>query len=857
MGARGTQGVRGARREPAMVLIGWNGGRGATATLDRVARPCRALFALRLETVVHGGTKERLSSQSLLQTRLCSATRSAAAASRAVELRFIATPGTAESGWRDEVACYLLARVAGWAGDRAELRNHAAAFAADLRDLLASTLPHYRFAPVESVAELRRALRPFAAADLVEVRHRVFAPTTNGGIAPLPLPLPLLGAPDSDAIVELMLRQPLPTAAGFSFEPLPVEDDLALAMPIEAAGHEPEAMVGAVRREALYGEQLSVQALTRVHEERTTQRWQAQHLAALRQRAFRVRIHLAGAGRLSDALIATVAGEVGGPGEYTAEAAWQDPTLPLAGGARVVRPRSARLRGETRAEFATARESFEQLGFTPWGEEQDTACPSELTCLADLGEATRLFALPAAAPWLPARHGALALPYPGGVTEGLKLGVNRVRDAGRDVLLPFGARHHHVWMVGQTGTGKSTLLETLIEQDIHSGRGVIVIDPHGDLIHQVLGRIPASRTRDVILFDPADTAHPVGINPLEARGEDAQALVVSSFIGLLTKLYDPYHQGIVGPRFEHAARNGILTVMANGGTLIEVVRVFQDDAFVTTLLPNVTDPLVKRYWTDQIAKTADFHRSEILDWIVSKFGHFVTDPTMRRILGQEKSSFSFRKAMDSGKIVLLSLAKGLLGSENANFLGLILLPMVLHAALSRADLPMAQRRDVVLYVDEFQNYATDSLALMLAEARKYHLALTLANQHVGQLTKEIRDAVLGNVGSILSFRLGAADAAAMEQIFAPSPLAAEHLIGLPNFTAYGRLLIGGQHTPVFTVETEPVTRRHSAARAEAIRKVVRRTYARPRAKVDDEIMERAHLNDKPAPRRSSLFSLTS
>ncbi|MFI5274302.1 MAG: type IV secretory system conjugative DNA transfer family protein, partial [Ktedonobacterales bacterium] len=542
----------------------------------------------------------------------------------------------------------------------------------------------------------------------------------------------------------------------------------------------------------------------------------------------------------------TLAGEVGGPGQLTAEAAWQDPTLPLAGGARPRRPRSSHAPGKAKSEFTLACENFERLGFAPWGEETAAACPPELACLADLGEATRLFALPAAAPWLPLQHGS--------VLDGLALGVNRVRSAGRAVLLPYEARHHHVWMVGQTGTGKSTLLESLIEQDIAAGRGVIVIDPHGDLMQQVLGRVPASRVKDVILFDPADTAYPMSINPLEATGEDAQALVVSTFIGLLTKLYDPYHQGIVGPRFEHAARNGILTVMANGGTLIEVVRVFQDDAFVQTLLPKVQDPLVKRYWTDQISKTNEFHRSEILDWIVSKFGHFVTDPTMRRILGQSKSSFSFREAIDSGKIVLLSLAKGLLGSENANFLGLILLPMVLHAALSRADLPAAKRRDAVLYVDEFQNYATDSLALMLAEARKYHLALTLANQHVGQLTNEIRDAVLGNVGSILSFRLGASDAAAMEQIFAPSPVRSEHLIGLPNFTAYGRLLIGGQHTPVFTLETEPVTRRWNAARAAAIRAYSRRTYTKPRAAVDAAITERARLNEPAAPRRMSLLS---
>jgi hypothetical protein len=667
------------------------------------------------------------------------------------------------------------------------------------------------------------------------------------------LPLPLLGVPDVDTIVDLMLHQPEPSAVSFCFEPLPVDADLPLVTQEEGASREPEAIVGAVARQALFGEQLSVQALTRVHEDRSMLRWQAQHLAALRQRAFRLRIQIASAGEISDALVATLVGEVGGPGRLTADAAWQDPTLPLAGGAEWVRPRSARLRGKSQSEFATAVGNWRTLGFQPWGEAMTAASVAGLSFLADLGEATRLFALPTAATWLPAQHAALALPFRGGVHDGLRLGVSRVRDTEREVLVSHESRIHHLWMVGQTGTGKSTLLESLIEQDIHAGRGVIVIDPHGDLIRQVLGRIPAARTRDVILFDPADTAYPVGINPLAAQGEDAQALVVSSFIGLLTKLYDPYHQGIVGPRFEHAARNGLLTVMANGGTLIEVVRVFQDDSFVAKLLPQVTDPLVKRYWTDQIARTSDFHRSEVLDWIVSKFGHFVTDPTLRRILGQTKSSFSFREAMDSGKIVLLSLAKGLLGSDNANFLGLILLPMVLHAALSRADLPLTQRRDVSLYVDEFQNYATDSLALMLAEARKYKLALMLANQHVGQLTQEVRDAVVGNAGNLLSFRVGASDAAAMERIFSPSPVSTEHLIGLPNFTAYGRLLIAGQHTPVFTLETEPITSRWSKARAEAIRAYTRKTYGRPRSVVDEEINERAHLND--APTRRSGFSL--
>ena len=254
-----------------------------------------------------------------------------------------------------------------------------------------------------------------------------------------------------------------------------------------------------------------------------------------------------------------------------------------------------------------------------------------------------------------------------------------------------------------------------------------------------------------------------------------------------------------------------------GGTLIEFMRAFTDEGFVRReLLPKITDPLVKRYWTDQIAHTADFHKSEVLDWIVSKFGRFVTDPTIRRIVGQSRSSFSFRAAMDEGKIVLLSLAKGLVGGDNANFLGLVLLPMILHAALSRAELPANQRRDVALYIDEFHNYASDSLALMLAEARKYHLALTLANQHVGQLTHEIRDAVIGNVGSQLAMRVGVSDAAIMEQVLAPSPVTGDALTGLPNFTAYGRLLLRGQRTPAFTLETELAKRPFDERRVRAI-----------------------------------------
>ena len=506
-----------------------------------------------------------------------------------------------------------------------------------------------------------------------------------------------------------------------------------------------------------------------------------------------------------------------------------------------VHPRSAVHAGTS--EAATAVANLEALAFTPWGDHGRELAPY----LVDLSEAARIFALPAAATWLDAYAYALPLPFREHVADGVALGRNRQPQGSIPVRLPLASRGQHTWIVGQTGTGKSTLLESLVLQDIHAGRGVIVIDPHGELIAQIQSKIPPRRLEDVILFDPADTDFPVALNMLEAETEDEQALVVSSFIGLLRKLFDPHAIGIVGPRFEHSVRNGLLTVMSppNGGTLVELMRVLTDDKFMRSLLPYVKDPIVRRYWEDQIAKTSDFHRSEVLDYVVSKFGPFVTDFTMRRIVGQLRNPFKFRAAMDEQRIVLISLAKGRLGSTNANFLGLLLLPMILQATLGRANLAPTDRRECTLYIDEFQNYATDSLALMLAEARKYRLALVLANQHVGQLTGEIRDAVLGNVGSIIAFRLGAADALAMEQILAPSPIGADQLINLPNFTAYVRLLIDGKRTPAFTLHTERPIYPTDLDMIAHTRDFSRATYARPRAEVDAEINARANMNGAP------------
>ncbi len=290
-----------------------------------------------------------------------------------------------------------------------------------------------------------------------------------------------------------------------------------------------------------------------------------------------------------------------------------------------------------------------------------------------------------------------------------------------------------MYIIGKTGVGKSEFLKDMILQDIRAGHGVCFIDPH-DTIDLILPLIPPERAEDVILFDPSDTERPMGLNMLEAQTEEQKHLVVTSIIGLMYKLFDPHQTGIIGPRFEHAVRNAMLTVMSEpGNTFVEVMRVLTDQNFVQELLPKVKDPIIRRYWTDQIAQTSDFHKSEVLDYITSKFGRFVTNTMMRNMIGQSESSFNFRKAMDEGKILLISLAKGKIGEENSNFLGLILVPKILVAAMSRQDIPQDQRRDFYLYVDEFQNFATPDFAQILSEARKYRLNLTVANQFIGQI----------------------------------------------------------------------------------------------------------------------------
>lgn len=443
--------------------------------------------------------------------------------------------------------------------------------------------------------------------------------------------------------------------------------------------------------------------------------------------------------------------------------------------------------------------------------------------------------------WLKAR----TAPAPASIaTSGLYLGKSLFRGQERSIYLGRKDRQRHMYIVGKTGMGKSEFLKDMILQDIKNGEGLCFIDPH-DTIDLILPLIPPERAEDVILFDPSDTQRPMGLNMLEADTEEQKHLMVTAIIGLMYKLFDPHQTGIIGPRFEHAVRNAMLTVMAEkGNTIVEVMRALTDTSFVQELLPKVNDPIVRRYWTDQIAQTSDFHKSETLDYITSKFGRFVTNKMMRNIIGQSESSFNFRKIMDEGKILLISLAKGKIGEENSSFLGLILVPKILAAAMSRQDIPQEDRKDFYLYVDEFQNFATPDFAQILSEARKYRLNLTVANQFIGQMEEEIKNAIFGNVGTIVSFRVGVQDAGYLQHEFQPTFTEGD-LINIEAFSAYVRTLVNNEVVPPFSMslykDVEAEKKASNPRVAELIRELSRLKYGKPEDLVEAEIAKRSRL----------------
>ena len=444
--------------------------------------------------------------------------------------------------------------------------------------------------------------------------------------------------------------------------------------------------------------------------------------------------------------------------------------------------------------------------------------------------------------WLNAKRAPAPAQIP---TEGLYIGKSVYRGISRPVYLSDSDRRRHMYIIGKTGTGKSGLLKDLIMQDIRAGRGLCFMDPHGDAVEDILRLVPPERAEDVVYFNPADTERPMGLNLLEAKTIDQQHFVATSVINMMYKLFDPYKTGIVGPRFEHMVRNAVLTAFAQeGSTFVEVVRLMTDPTLVQEYLPKVQDPMVRRYWTDQIAQTAEFHKSEVLDYVVSKFGRFVTNVMVRNMIGQSQSAFSFREVMDNGKILLVNLSKGALGEENSNFLGLVLVPRILMAAMSRSDIPEDQRRDFYLYVDEFQNFATPDFAQILSEARKYRLNLCVANQFIGQIDEDVKNAIFGNVGTIACYRVGVTDASYLTREFQPV-FDEDDLLNIERFNVYMKTIVNNEPVPPFSVDLTrdmgQVQAQKNEKVAEIIREMSRLKYGRDRALVEAEINRRAKL----------------
>lgn len=434
-----------------------------------------------------------------------------------------------------------------------------------------------------------------------------------------------------------------------------------------------------------------------------------------------------------------------------------------------------------------------------------------------------------------------AVPLPSRLPqEGAIIGesIMPVRGEPQPIRITPGDRLRHVYVVGRTGTGKSTLLHNMALQDIQAGLGVGVIDPHGDLVEGLLANIPPHRRHDVILFDPADVERPVGLNILDVQGAYAQNVVIADFIGLLYTLFDPNRIGMIGPRFENAVRNAMLTAMdISGSTFIEVVRILTDKKFREACLELVTDPVVKSYWTDVAPNIARMGDGDMLDYVTSKFGRFVNDRLMRNIIGQSHNALDFKHIMNEGKILLVNLAKGKIGPESSHFLGLLLMPQLFIAALSRARLHHDDRRLFSLYVDEFHNFTTPAFSTMLAEARKYGVAMTVANQFISQLTPTIREAVFGNVGTLLSFRVGIKDAAFLAQEFYPT-FNENDLINLPNYFMLIKTLVDGNAVSPFPVKTLADTSVGDVVAADQLRAYSQARYGRDERVVNLEIRQR-------------------
>lgn len=430
--------------------------------------------------------------------------------------------------------------------------------------------------------------------------------------------------------------------------------------------------------------------------------------------------------------------------------------------------------------------------------------------------------------------------------EGLLLGHNVYRGNAQPIYMKNEDRFRHFYVIGQTGTGKSSIFQSMARQDLRNGNGLCVVDPHGSLIEQLLPFVPKSRVDDVIIFDPSDTERPMGLNLLEADGEEEKDMVALDAMNIMIKLFD---EEVFGPRIQDYFRNGCLTLMSdpNGGALTDMVRLFTDDAFQRSKVKNITNPIIKSFWTNQMAKTGAREKGEMIPYFAAKFGAFITNSMMRNIIGQTKSAFDLSTIMNEKKILFMNLSKGAMGEINSKLLGLIIVSKIQTAALRRQkELTKGKKpEDFFLYIDEFQNYVTDSIESILSEARKYRLSLNIAHQYIGQIDQSnkkggtnLKDAIFGNVGTMMCYKIGAQDSEYMGKEMEPA-FSDQDLINIDKYKAAIKLSVDTQPSKPFSITPlNPYLEKGDAEIGTALKQISRLTFGRSKKFVEKEIFAR-------------------
>lgn len=442
------------------------------------------------------------------------------------------------------------------------------------------------------------------------------------------------------------------------------------------------------------------------------------------------------------------------------------------------------------------------------------------------------------------------------ITDGVLIGRNEYRGAIKEIRLSVNDRRRHMYVIGASGMGKSVFLKNIAYQDMIEGKGFCFIDPHGDVTEELLSMVPEDRIDDVIYFDPSDMEFPIGMNMLEAKTPEEKDFIVQEGINMLYSLYDPGHTGIFGPRGEQMFRNAALLLMSDpkGATFLDIPSPFINKDLVVDKLKYVTDRDLFDYWTKEFpASQKSNDAGEVITWFASKWSPFKQNTMMKRVLGQIKSGFNIREIMDQQKILLVNLSKGKLGELNSKLLGMIFVMKFQTAAMSRVDTPEHDRKDFCLFVDEFQNFSTESFESILSEARKFRLNLIVANQFMTQLTDKIREGVLGNVGTIVAGRVGVTDAEMLEKVFTPV-FKAEDLHKQPNHHAITTVLMNGMPSAPFTMNLPAPMGKEDRKVFESLREYSAKKYGRPGAEVDKEIDERLNIKSeaaKPAKEASS------